>query len=212
MLCEGLGLRPDFFIRVISGSVTNDINYFPPCPNPSRTLGLPPHCDRDLITVLLPGIVPGLEIAYKGDWIKVQPVPNSLQLNFGLQLEVMTPLFLQIGRSAMLNCSWFNINLHRIDESIRMRAHAIIYIQVLTNGFLKAVPHRVITNSTKPRVSVATFLSPALDCVVGPAEEFVSEDNPPRYRSLTFGEFKRMHHVVHLGSSINQVMNIQNGI
>jgi hypothetical protein len=67
-------------------------------------------------------MVPGLEIAYKGDWIKVQPVPNSLQLNFGLQLEVMTPLFLQIGRSAMLNCSWFNINLHRIDESIRMRA------------------------------------------------------------------------------------------
>lgn len=103
LLCEGLGLRPDFFVGDISGGrVVVDINYYPPSPNPSRTLGLPPHCDRDLMTVLLPGAVPGLEIAYKGGWIKVQPVPNSLVINFGLQLEV---IFFASQLMHIINCS-----------------------------------------------------------------------------------------------------------
>jgi hypothetical protein len=58
-----------------------------------------------LITILRLGIVPGLEIAYKGDWINVQTVPNSRQINFSLQLKVNT--FLQPGHAEVLNCSWF---------------------------------------------------------------------------------------------------------
>nr|BAA00946.1 ids-2 [Hordeum vulgare subsp. vulgare] len=84
------------------------------------------------------------------------------------------------------------------------------YMQVVTNGYLKAVQHRAATNFAEPRLSVASFIVPADDCVVGPAEEFVSEDNPPRYRTLTVGEFKRKHNVVNLDSSINQIININN--
>lgn len=167
LLCEGMGLRPDYLEGDISGGrVALDINSYPPCPDPSRTLGLPPHCDRDLITILLPGAVPGLEVAYRGDWIRVQPVPNSFVVNFGLQLEVVT------------------------------------------NGMLKSVEHRAATNSAAARLSVATFIVPADDCVVGPAEEFVGEGNPPRYRTLRVGDFKRMHNVVNLGSSLNQITNL----
>nr|TKW25049.1 hypothetical protein SEVIR_3G090900v2 [Setaria viridis] len=164
----GMGLRPDYFVGDISGGVAVDINHYPPCPDPGRTLGLPPHCDRELITVLLPGAVPGLEVAYKGDWIKVQPVPNSFVVNFGLQLEVVT------------------------------------------NGTLKSVEHLVVTNSAAPRMSVATFVAPADDCVVGPAEEFVGEGNPPRYRTVRFRDFKRMYNVVNLGSSLNQMTSVKN--
>ena len=65
LLCEGMGLRPDYLEGDISGGrVALDINSYPPCPDPSRTLGLPPHCDRDLITILLPGAVPGLEARF----------------------------------------------------------------------------------------------------------------------------------------------------
>ncbi|CAN6340041.1 unnamed protein product [Urochloa humidicola] len=169
LLCEGLGLRPDFFEGDISGGrVDVDINHYPPCPEPSRTLGLPPHCDRDLITVLLPSAVPGLEVAYNGDWIKVQPMPASFVVNFGLQLEVVT------------------------------------------NGMLKSVEHRAVTNSAAPRMSVATFIVPADDCVIGPAEEFVGEGNPPCYRTVRFRDFKRMYNVVNLGSSLNQITNLKN--
>ncbi|RCV15826.1 hypothetical protein SETIT_3G088900v2 [Setaria italica] len=72
LLCEAMGLRPDYFEGDISGGdVILNINHYPTCPNPSKTLGLPPHCDRNLITLLLHGKVYGLDVAYKGDWIKV---------------------------------------------------------------------------------------------------------------------------------------------
>ncbi|KAF8658363.1 hypothetical protein HU200_059411 [Digitaria exilis] len=164
VLVRGLAME---ILRLLEGRIVLDINRYPPSPNPSRTLGLPPHCDRDLITVLLPGAVPGLEVAYNGDWIRVQPVPNSFVVNFGLQLEVVT------------------------------------------NGLLRSVEHRAATNSSETRTSVATFIVPADDCVVGPDERFIGEDNPARYRAMSVGEFKRTHNVVNLGSSF-QSTNLKN--
>ncbi|KAL6611197.1 hypothetical protein ACP70R_039125 [Stipagrostis hirtigluma subsp. patula] len=169
LLCEGIGLRPDFFNGDLSGGGLNlDINHYPPCPNPSVTLGMPPHCDRELITILLPGPVQGLEVAYKGDWIKVEPVPNAFIVNFGLQLEVVT------------------------------------------NGMLRSVEHRVVTNSEVGRTSMATFIKPTADCLIGPAQELLNEDNPPCYQTLTFYDFMHKYNVIKLGSSVNLTTNIKN--
>ena len=89
LLSDAMGIRPDYFEGDISsGDVVLNINHYPPCPNPEKTLGLPPHCDRNLITLLLPGSVYGLDVAYKGEWIKVEPMPGALVINFGQQLEV----------------------------------------------------------------------------------------------------------------------------
>lgn len=89
MVCEGIGLRPDYFEGAISGGdVVFQMNHYPRCPDPSVAVGQPPHCDRNLITVLLPGPVPGLEVAYNGDWIKVKRIPGTFVVNFGCQLEV----------------------------------------------------------------------------------------------------------------------------
>ena len=91
LLCEAMGLRPDYFDGDLSGGdVILSVNRYPPCPNPSATLGLPPHCDRNLITLLHTGPVHGLEVLYDGDWIKVEPVPDAFVVNFGHQLEVRT--------------------------------------------------------------------------------------------------------------------------
>ncbi|KAF0907854.1 hypothetical protein E2562_022258 [Oryza meyeriana var. granulata] len=90
MVCEGMGLRPGYFDGDLTGGdmVLSVIRY-PPCPDPSKTLGLPPHCDRNLLTLVLSGRVQGLEVFYNGDWIKVEPIPNSFVVNFGLQIEVI---------------------------------------------------------------------------------------------------------------------------
>ncbi|KAJ1287897.1 hypothetical protein BS78_02G045700 [Paspalum vaginatum] len=91
LLCEGVGLRADYFEGDLSGGdVVVNVNHYPPCPDPARTLGLPPHCDRNLITLLLPGHVPGLQVSYRGDWIHVRPVPGAFVVNFGHQLEIAT--------------------------------------------------------------------------------------------------------------------------
>ncbi|OEL20116.1 2'-deoxymugineic-acid 2'-dioxygenase [Dichanthelium oligosanthes] len=169
LLCEAMGLQPDIFVGDISGGdVIININRYPPCPSPRTMLGLPPHCDRNLITLLLPGAVHGLDVAYKGDWIKVEPVPNAIVVNFGQQLEVVS------------------------------------------NGMLKSIEHRATTNSVKARTSVATFIMPTPDCLIGPAEEFVGEDNPPYYRTVKFRDFVRTYNVVKLGSGLNLTTNLRN--
>ncbi|KAK3135755.1 hypothetical protein QOZ80_5BG0423020 [Eleusine coracana subsp. coracana] len=168
MLSEGIGLRPDYFEgEISSGDVILNINHYPPCPNPRKTLGLPPHCDRNLITLLLPGKVYGLDVLYKGEWIKVDPVPNTFVVNFGQQLEVVT------------------------------------------NGLLKSIEHRTVTNAAVARTAVATFLMPTPDCVIGPAEEFISKENPPCYRTVMFRDFMRIYNVVKLGSSLNLTTNLK---
>ncbi|CAO2200925.1 unnamed protein product [Urochloa humidicola] len=167
-LCEAIGLQPDYFDGGLSGGdVILSINHYPQCPNPSMTLGLPPHCDRNLITLVHTGPVPGLEVLHNGNWIEVEPVPNAFVVNFGLQLEVVT------------------------------------------NGMLKSVEHRVMTNLTMARTSRAVFIQPKEDCLIGPADEFLSEDNPPCYRTIAFGDFRRMHSVVKLRSSLNFTTNLK---
>ncbi|KAL6643978.1 hypothetical protein ACP70R_018744 [Stipagrostis hirtigluma subsp. patula] len=168
LLCEGMGLQLDYFEGDLSGgALILEINHYPSCRKPSMTLGLPPHCDRDLITLLLPGPVHGLEVAYKGDWVRVKPMPSAFVVNFGLQLEVVT------------------------------------------NGMLKSIEHRVMTNTMLARTSISTFIQPTEDCLVGPAEEFLSEDNPPHYRTHTYGDFMRIYNIVNLGSSVNHTTNLR---
>ncbi|WVZ83354.1 hypothetical protein U9M48_030512 [Paspalum notatum var. saurae] len=169
LLCDAAGLRADYFDGKLSrGDAILGVNHYPPCPDPAATLGLPPHCDRNLITLLVTGPVHGLEVLHAGEWVKVQHVPGAFVVNFGLQLEVVT------------------------------------------NGMLKSVEHRVMTNAALPRTAVALFICPTEDCVVGPAEELVGDGGTPCYRALRFDEFKRIYATVKLGSALNLTTNLKN--
>jgi 2'-deoxymugineic-acid 2'-dioxygenase/mugineic-acid 3-dioxygenase len=90
LIAEGLGFdKNDFFEGDLSGGETlMNVNYYPPCPDPSLTMGIRPHCDRHLLTVLSQGDVSGLQAKHRGRWIRVQPIHNAFVINFGLQMEV----------------------------------------------------------------------------------------------------------------------------
>lgn len=64
-------------------------NLYPRCPNPDLAMGLPPHSDHGLFTLLIENQVSGLQIQHKGRWINVKPLPNSLLVNTGDHLEVI---------------------------------------------------------------------------------------------------------------------------
>ncbi|XP_072974584.1 2'-deoxymugineic-acid 2'-dioxygenase-like [Typha angustifolia] len=155
LISEGLGLEEDYFCGDFSGGKTQmNINYYPPCPDPSLTLGLLPHCDRHLITLLLQGTAAcGLQAKYKGSWINVEPIPNAFVVNFGHQLEI------------------------------------------ITNGVLKSVEHRAVTNSFTSRTSIGTLIMPKTDCFIAPAQSLLSEKNPPVYKSFFFKEFLSAYNV-----------------
>ncbi|XP_020276374.1 2'-deoxymugineic-acid 2'-dioxygenase-like isoform X2 [Asparagus officinalis] len=146
LISKGLGLEEDYLTGDISeGSMKMVFNYYPPCPDPSLTLGLPKHCDITLINLLLQGNVSGLQVLHDDNWISVDPLPNSFVVNFGLLLEV------------------------------------------ISNGLLKAVEHRAVTNKNVARTSIAMAIRSTDDCIICPAEVLVSEEhNPPVYRSFRF--------------------------
>lgn len=65
------------------------MNYYPPCPQPEKVIGLTPHSDAVGLTILLQiNEVEGLQIKKDGKWVPVKPFPNALIVNVGDILEV----------------------------------------------------------------------------------------------------------------------------
>ncbi|KAJ8440802.1 hypothetical protein Cgig2_000690 [Carnegiea gigantea] len=90
LISKGLGLESKYFAKELSEDCTLTINHYPPCPNPSLSLGINKHTDPSLITILLTGEVPGLQALMDGQWMGVETLPNALLVIIGNQLEVVS--------------------------------------------------------------------------------------------------------------------------
>ncbi|CAI9097895.1 OLC1v1034411C1 [Oldenlandia corymbosa var. corymbosa] len=78
--------------EIKNGGQSMIINYYPSCPEPDLTIGLRPHSDFGVLTLLLQDEVPGLQIKHQGKWFTVEPIPGSFVINVGDQLEVLFSL------------------------------------------------------------------------------------------------------------------------
>ncbi|KAK1549401.1 hypothetical protein Q3G72_001547 [Acer saccharum] len=67
------------------------MSYYPPCPQPELVMGIPPHSDASGITILnqVNG-VNGLQIKKDGVWTPVSFLPDSLVVNIGDIIEIMS--------------------------------------------------------------------------------------------------------------------------
>ncbi|XP_037494689.1 protein SRG1 [Jatropha curcas] len=71
--------------------VTAQFNYYPPCPMPGKTLGLRPHTDGSVLTILLQDKeVEGLQFLKDNQWFRVPIIPEALLVNVGDQAEIMS--------------------------------------------------------------------------------------------------------------------------
>jgi isopenicillin N synthase-like dioxygenase len=93
-ISESLGLERDYIEKALGKQGQHmAMNYYPPCPQPELTYGLPGHTDPNLITFLLQDDVPGLQVLRNGKWIAVNPIRNTFIVNIGDQMQVkITPL------------------------------------------------------------------------------------------------------------------------
>ncbi|XP_039021767.1 protein SRG1-like [Hibiscus syriacus] len=67
------------------------MNYYPPCSRPDLVLGINPHSDPDIITLLLQDDeIPGLQIRHKHEWILVKPIRNAIVVNVGDVVEILS--------------------------------------------------------------------------------------------------------------------------
>ena len=72
------------------GVQTMRMNYYPPCPEPDKAIGLTPHSDADALTVVFQlNETEGLQIRKEGNWVPVKPLPNAFVVNIGDIMEVL---------------------------------------------------------------------------------------------------------------------------
>lgn len=90
LIAEGLGFddRNYFEGDLTDGETLMNVFNYPPCPELSLTMGICPHTDRHIITVLSQGDVSGLQAKIGARWVRVEPIQNAFVINFGLQMEV----------------------------------------------------------------------------------------------------------------------------
>lgn len=66
------------------------MNYYPPCLQSNRVIGLTPHSDAVSLTQLLQvNEVQGLQIKKNGKWVPVKPVVGAFIVNVGDIIEVL---------------------------------------------------------------------------------------------------------------------------
>ncbi|MEM8706225.1 MAG: 2OG-Fe(II) oxygenase family protein [Actinomycetota bacterium] len=87
---DGLGVDRADFAAWHDAPLTNmTLLHYPAQPPTSDAVGIHPHKDTNVITLLHPGDVPGLEVRSRsGDWITPDAPPDALVVNVGEMLEL----------------------------------------------------------------------------------------------------------------------------
>ncbi|XP_059669481.1 protein DOWNY MILDEW RESISTANCE 6-like [Cornus florida] len=90
-LSEALGLDSDYIEKSLGGGFqVVGSNYYAPCPEPHRTLGIPDHSDHGGLTVLMQNDVDGLQVEHDGEWVSVGILPGSFVVNIGDYMEILS--------------------------------------------------------------------------------------------------------------------------
>lgn len=90
LLSEGLGLEA-VKLKELSFSEARVLvgHIYPYCPEPDLTLGITPHTDPGVVTVVLQNQIDGLQVRRENyEWVNVKPVHGGLIINIGDFLQV----------------------------------------------------------------------------------------------------------------------------
>ncbi|XP_030464945.1 2-oxoglutarate-dependent dioxygenase 19-like [Syzygium oleosum] len=92
-ISESLGLEPGYIDEAMNMDSSLQIltaNLYPPCPQPELAMGMPPHSDHGLLTILTQNGIGGLQVHHGGKWVKIDPIPNAFLVNTGDHLEILS--------------------------------------------------------------------------------------------------------------------------
>ncbi|XP_038900152.1 gibberellin 3-beta-dioxygenase 1-like [Benincasa hispida] len=74
-----------------TSNAATQLNSYPICPNPDRAMGLGPHTDTSLLTIVYQNNTSGLQVLREGNrWVTVEPIPGALVVQVGDLLHIIT--------------------------------------------------------------------------------------------------------------------------
>ncbi|KAK9120669.1 hypothetical protein Syun_018286 [Stephania yunnanensis] len=90
LMAENLGLEAEQLTSMFEDiSQALRMNYYPPCPQADKVVGISPHSDATGLTLLIQtNNVQGLQVRKNGMWIPVNAIPGGFIINIGDLLEV----------------------------------------------------------------------------------------------------------------------------
>ncbi|KAI3691733.1 hypothetical protein L6452_31535 [Arctium lappa] len=85
-----LGIEPDAICKLYENCIQSiRMNYYPPCLEADKVLGLAPHSDATGLTLLVQvNEVQGLQIKKNSKWVPIRPIPGSIIVNIGDIMEI----------------------------------------------------------------------------------------------------------------------------
>nr|AFK40954.1 unknown [Lotus japonicus] len=84
-------------------------------------------------------------------------------------------------------------------------------LEIMTNGVYRSIEHRATVNSEQKRISIATFHSPRLNGVMGPAPSLVTPERPAMFDKISVQDYIKGYFSRELeGKSFIDVIRIQN--
>ncbi|CAN1256903.1 2-oxoglutarate-dependent dioxygenase 11 [Linum perenne] len=91
-MAKNLGLEPEKLLtRFEEGFQSIRMNYYPPCKESNKVMGLTPHSDATGLTLLTQvNDVQGLQIKRDGKWVPIVPIPGAFIVNVGDIIEMMS--------------------------------------------------------------------------------------------------------------------------
>ncbi|KAL1189120.1 Protein SRG1 [Cardamine amara subsp. amara] len=92
-MARSLDLEENCFLDMYGENASMDtrLNMYPACPRPDKVIGVKPHADGSAFTLLLPDKdVEGLQFLKDGKWYKAPIVPDTILINVGDQIEIMS--------------------------------------------------------------------------------------------------------------------------
>ncbi|KAG0584263.1 hypothetical protein KC19_3G197700 [Ceratodon purpureus] len=90
LVSEALGQTPEFLTRKHTSRFGTVTTHYPPCPQPDLVMGLRPHEDGGIFTLIHLDEVPGLEVLKDERWVPVTPVAHSFVFMIGDLLQIIS--------------------------------------------------------------------------------------------------------------------------
>ncbi|XP_027344818.1 gibberellin 3-beta-dioxygenase 1-like [Abrus precatorius] len=113
------------------------LNSYPSCPDPDRAMGLAPHTDSTLLTILHQNNVSGLQVLREGKgWVAVPPLPGGLVINVGDLLHI-------------LSNGLYPSVLHRVLVNRTRQRCSVAYLYGPPTN-VKICPHEKLVGPTRP--------------------------------------------------------------